>query len=113
MLVKADICQLMHLSHQLWIMATLLYGLPYTNLRKLQKVQNASARVLIQAKKNYRISITTVRKNIHWLPIKARIGFKILVLAWKACNGIGPKYLSDFWIKNTQHTILVQLIQTY
>ncbi len=67
---------------------SLLYGLPYTNLRKLQIVQNASARVLIQAKKYERISMTVVRKYLHLLPIKARIDFKILVLAWKAYNGI-------------------------
>ncbi len=35
---------------------SLLYGLPYTKLRKLQMVQNASASVLIQAKKHNRIS---------------------------------------------------------
>ncbi len=67
---------------------SLLYGLPYTKLRKLQMVQNASVRVLIQAMKYDRISMTTARKNLHWLPFKARIDFKILVLAWKVCNGI-------------------------
>ncbi len=40
--------------------------------------------------------------NLHWLPVKARIDFKICVLAWKACNGIGPKYLSDLLDK--KHT---------
>ncbi len=44
---------------------SLLYGLPYTKLRKLQMVQNASARVLIEAKKYDRISITALRKNLH------------------------------------------------
>ncbi len=92
---------------------SLLNGLPYTKLRKLQMVQNASARVLIPAKKYDRISMTSFRKNLHLLPIKARIDLKILVLAWKAYNGIGHKYLSDLLDKNTQHTILVQLIQTY
>ncbi len=53
----------------------LLYGKPYTKLRKLQMDQNASARVLIQAKKYDRISMTAVRTNLHWLPIKARIDF--------------------------------------
>ncbi len=54
-----------------------------------------------------------LEKNIHWLPIKARIDIKILVLAWTAYNGIGPKYLSELLDKITQHTILIQLIQTY
>ncbi len=44
--------------------------------------------------------MTAVRKNLLWLPIKARIDFKILVPAWKAYNGIGPKYLSDLLDKN-------------
>ncbi len=93
---------------------SLLYGLPYTKLRKLQMVQNASARVLIQAKKYDRISMTAVSKNFTGYQIKARIDFKIIVLAWIAYNGIGPKYLSDLLDKkNTQHTIFVQLIQTY
>ncbi len=39
--------------------------------------------------------MTAVRKNLHWLPIKSGIDFKILGIAWKAYNGIGPKYLSD------------------
>ncbi len=65
-------------------------------------VQYASASFLIQAKKYYRISMTAVRKNIHLLPIKVRIYFKIFVLAWKAYNGIGPKYLSDLLDK--KHT---------
>ncbi len=30
------------------------------------------------------------------------IDFKIIVLAWKAYNGIGPKYLSDLLVK--KHT---------
>ncbi len=48
--------------------------------------------------------MTAVRKNLHWLPIKARIDFKIIVLAWKVYNGIGPKYLSDLLDKNTHNT---------
>ncbi len=39
--------------------------------------------------------MTAVRKDLHWLPIKARIEFKMLVLAWKANNGRGSIYLSD------------------
>ncbi len=65
-------------------------------------VQNASARVLIQAKNYDRISMTAVRKNLHWLSIKAKIDFKILVQAWKAYNEIGSKYLSDLLHK--KHT---------
>ncbi len=50
-----------------------------------------------------RISMTAVRKKLHWLTIKDRIDLKIRVLAWKAYNGIEPKYLSDLLDK--KHTI--------
>ncbi len=74
---------------------SLFYGLPNTKLNKLQIVQNATVRVLIQVTKSDRRSMTAVRKDLHWLPIKARIEFKmLLVLAWKANNGTGHIYLS-------------------
>ncbi len=74
---------------------SLFYGLPNTKLSKLQMVHNAAARVLIQVKKSDRRSMTAVRNDLYWLPIKAKIEFKMLVLAWKANNGTGPIYLSD------------------
>ena len=33
--------------------------------------------------------------DLHWLPIKQRIDFKILLLAYEAINGEGPEYLSE------------------
>ena len=32
---------------------------------------------------------------MHWLPVKKRIDFKVLLPAYKAINGDGPEYLSD------------------
>ncbi len=39
--------------------------------------------------------MTAVRKDLHWLPINARIEFKMLMLTWKAYNQIGPDYLVE------------------
>ena len=50
-------------------------------MTKLQRVQNAAARLL-----------TTSRKYDH---IKYRIHFKILLLTLKELNGIAPAYISD------------------
>ncbi len=49
---------------------SLLYGLPYSKVRTLQMVQNESARVLIQAKKYDRISMTAVKKNFTHYPLR-------------------------------------------
>ena len=39
--------------------------------------------------------ITGVLMDLHWLPIVARIDYKVLLFVYKALNGIGPSYLSD------------------
>ena len=33
--------------------------------------------------------------NLHWLPVKFRIDFKILLLTYKAINGLAPFYLKE------------------
>ena len=71
----------------------LLYGLPSSQLHRLQLVQNAAARVVETVKTFDRI--THIRKALHWLPIQARIKFKILVLTWKTLHGLAPRYLSE------------------
>ncbi len=65
----------------------------------LQMVRSA-ARVVINACKSDRLRMTEVRKNLHWLPINARIEYNILMLTWKAYHETGPKYLSDLLYKN-------------
>ncbi len=62
-------------------------------INKLQMVQNASARVLTSTKKYDHIS--PVMSTLHWLPIKHRIDFKILLITYKALNGLAPQYLSE------------------
>ncbi len=39
--------------------------------------------------------ITPVLKSLHWLPVRFRIDFKVLLLVFKCLNGLGPSYLSD------------------
>ncbi len=62
-------------------------------INKLQMVQNAAARVLTRTRKYDHIS--PVMSTLHWLPIKHRIDFKILLIIYKALNGLAPQYLSE------------------
>ncbi len=39
--------------------------------------------------------ITPILQSMHWLPIKFRIGYKILLLTYKALNGLAPMYLTS------------------
>ena len=72
---------------------SLLYGLPNYQLNKLQRVLNASARLVCNAPRFCHIS--PLLRGLHWLPVKARIEFKILLITFKAIHGLAPKYLSD------------------
>ena len=71
----------------------LLFGVNKKLLDKLQIVQNSAARLIERLKKHDRIS--HVREQLHWLPVDARIKFKILNITWKALNDKAPKYLQD------------------
>ena len=39
--------------------------------------------------------ITPVLASLHWLPVKARADFKVLLLTYNALHGLAPTYLSD------------------
>ena len=75
---------------------SLLVGLPKTSLRRLQMVQNASARMIRGIRK--RDHITPILMQLHWLPIQQRILFKVLLLVYKSVNGKGPDYLKELLV---------------
>ena len=72
---------------------SVLYGLPTTELQKLQRVENAAARLICNVSRFDHISPTL--KMLHWLPVKYRIDFKILLITYKAIHGLAPAYLSE------------------
>ena len=47
--------------------------------------------------------MTPVLKRLHWLPIRARIQFKILLITYKALNNLAPKYIADL-LQPVSHT---------
>ena len=72
---------------------SLLYGLPKSQIQKLQRVQNSAARIITHTKKTE--SILPHLIDLHWLPVKQRIDFKMLTLTYKCLNNLGPSYLTD------------------
>ena len=71
----------------------LFAGLTKQALHKLQLIQNAAARVLTKTKKYEHI--TPILTSLHWLPVKQRIDFKILLTVFKSMNGLAPYYIDD------------------
>lgn len=74
---------------------------------------NAAARLLTGTRKYE--SITPILFKLHWLPVKFRIDFKILLFVYKALNNLAPQYLTDLLcpytpsrtLRSSDHCLLI------
>ena len=71
----------------------LLAGMSEFNLNKLQHVQNTLAHVVTGLCR--RDHITPALKELHWLPIRARITFKVVTVVYRLRLRQQPPYLAD------------------
>ena len=74
-------------------MNSLLHNLPNYQTKKLQFIQNHAARAVKKCKKSDNITQTLI--DLHWLPVKFRLQYKLLILVYKCLHGDGPAYLSS------------------
>ncbi len=72
---------------------SLLYGLPDEKLDKLQLIQNNGAR-LIKKKRKYE-HVTPILIELHWLPVKQRLTYKINVITYKALCSMALVYITE------------------
>ena len=63
---------------------SLLAGLPQSTLEPLQRVQNSAARLIFNLRQ--RDHVTPALQQLHWLPIQARVQFKLCVLTYGIHN---------------------------
>ena len=70
----------------------LLHGTSTSNLDRLQVAQNSLARAVCQAP--HSVSATELRRQLHWLPIRQRVTYKIAVITYKTRSTGTPAYLS-------------------
>ena len=74
---------------------SLFAGLPASTLAPLQRVQNAAARLVLGLK--WSDHITPALKELHWLPIKQRIQYKLSILVHKGLHHQSPEYLTELF----------------
>ena len=80
---------------------SVLYGVTDYNISKLQRVQNSLARVVCQSA--YRSSATNLLRELHWLPVRQRIDYKIATISYRTCQCQQPKYLLE-WLNTYRPT---------
>ena len=69
-----------------------LAGLPAYQVRRLQSVMNAGARLIFGSAKTEHV--TPLLRQLHWLKAGERINFKVATLAFQCLHGTAPGYLS-------------------
>ena len=72
---------------------SLLTGLPNCDISKYQRIQNLAAKLVLK-KSKYDSQIDAFR-SLHWLPIKERIIFKLMVLVHNALDLKSPTYIRN------------------
>ena len=72
---------------------SVLAGLPQSTLDPLQRLQNDAARVTFSAGKPEHVS--PYLEQLHWLPVRARVQFKLCTLMHAIHNKQCPAYLAD------------------
>ena len=83
---------------------TLFAGLSNDTITKLQRIQNNAARLVLKKPKRHHLS--PLLKDLHWLPIKARIDYKVALLCFKCLNNKAPAYIKDLIVPYTPARML-------
>ena len=69
------------------------HGLPKKLTKKLQRIQNIAAR--IQTRTRSYDHVSHILYSLHWLPVRARVKYKLLINTFKEIHGKAPEYVSD------------------
>ena len=72
---------------------SLLYSLSDMQISKLQRIQNLAARLVKRTP--VRQPISPILQELHWLPVKQRIKYKIFLLTFQCLSGTAPSYLQE------------------
>ena len=95
------------ITSQLDYCNSLLYGLPSSCSKKLQKVQNMADKILTLHRKYEHI--TPILQELHCLPVGHRITYKILLTTHRAPNGKAPQYNHSLISPSTEQRAISDL----
>ena len=78
----------------------LLAGFTVQDFTRLQRLQNATGRCVLMRPREF--SATDMLCELHWLPVRKRVHYKLLLLTYKTLNGSA---LNTLW---TSYRIIAQ-----
>ena len=87
---------------------SILYGMSDSVFNDSQHIQNTSAPILSKCSNSF-IHSKVILKKLHWLPIKLRIVYTILIITYKAYHSIAQKYMCDLMTLRETQTLWVIL----
>ena len=61
---------------------SLLHSITAGQLGMLQKIQNTAARLVLR--RHHRSSATVMLHELHWLPVKKRVIYKLILMVYKS-----------------------------
>jgi hypothetical protein len=70
-----------------------LLGAPQYAINKLQRIQNALARIVLQS--NSLAHSQPLLQQLHWLPVYSRIRFNLATITYRALFSNSPHYLAS------------------
>ena len=79
---------------------SVLHSVGAVHLRKLQFVQSWVAQIVAR-KRNYDPMTSTLRDDLHWLPVESRIRFLQCTLVNKNLHGTAPVYIVKICIRHS------------
>ena len=78
---------------------SLLFEISQYQIKRLQRVLNAAARITYFTLRCSHITPVLMHLHVHWSLIKFRVEFKIALLVYKALNGMAPDYVADLLLE--------------
>ena len=73
----------------------LLAGLTVQDFTRLKRLQNAAARCVLMRPRDF--SATDKLCELHWLPVRKLVHYKLLLLTYNTLNVSAPEYLVNFY----------------
>ena len=87
---------------------SLLACLPENRLDRLQRIQNNAVRLVLG--RRGRDHAKSLLRFLHWLPVRARIEYKISTLCYSSRDSSAPAYLSDLLSINLPALCVLQTL---